>query len=93
MPITGDQPAILPSAIVTGPAVGRRPADRAEEDHVGGAALRLGALGPVARAVLEVVLSAARDLVDLERDAERARDLRRGRARFADDLDPDAVSR
>ena len=73
LPITGDQPAILPSAIVHRLAVGAVPADRAEQDRVGGAAALLGALGPVARAVLEVELAAARDLVEREADAEPRR--------------------
>ncbi len=67
--MTGDQPAILPSFIVTGALRSAGPTDRAEEDHVGRRAALLGTLGPIARAVLQVELTAARDLFDGEVDA------------------------
>jgi hypothetical protein len=69
------------------------PADRAEQDRVGRTAALFGAVGPVARSVLEVELAAARNLVERERHADRRTDELEQGARVGDDLDTDAITR
>ena len=73
-------------------AVGVVPADRAEQDDVGGPAAGLAVVGPVAPGVLERVLAAARDLVDVQGDAERGRDRVEQGAGLGRDLGADAVA-